>query len=145
MSHWFYSVRTGIFVLLHEYDRGLASEEIAFCYAGHKTPDINGVNNPVAEQMKNIGPIPRGWWRIAGMRDGGHLGPSVMPLVPFTETNTYDRSGFYIHGNGPSGTTEYSHGCIVTLRGLGGHASSLHAREYVGHLVNNGITTLEVV
>jgi type VI secretion system (T6SS) effector TldE1-like protein len=79
-----------------------------------------GRNNPAMQAVKNVGPIPQGSYRIhvrPGKNYPQRLGaPPVMSLVPAEGTNTFGRSGFFIHGNNRS--NDASHGCIVMDHGV---------------------------
>jgi hypothetical protein len=77
------------------------------CYSG--TGD--GRNNPSMEDVPNVGPIPRGRYRIGMAYDDAHLGPCVMHLDPLPGTNDFNRSAFRIHGNNAS--NDASHGCVI--------------------------------
>ena len=72
-----------------------------------------GRNNPAMEEDHDIGPIPRGKWAIGGAEDGTHLGPIAMPLTALGDTNTFGRSGFFIHGASSIHPSESSHGCVI--------------------------------
>lgn len=73
-----------------------------------------GLDNPDLQDVQNVGPIPQGLWTIGPAEDRpGTLGPCVMPLTPYDGTDTFDRSGFYIHGNSSAHPEGASHGCIV--------------------------------
>lgn len=80
-----------------------------------------GKNNPSFQGVKNTGPIPRGLWHIVGPPFTGH-GPYVLRLVPGNNTETFDRSGFLIHGDSLQKPGTASQGCIVLPR---------HVRELV--------------
>ena len=72
-----------------------------------------GKNNPVMQSVHSMGPIPCGHWTIDPARDDPHLGPCVMRLVPWPDTETFGRSGFYIHGDSHSHPGLASHGCPI--------------------------------
>lgn len=75
----------------------------------------DGKNNPDKECVKNVGPIPRGYYSI---------GPLVAKPTPVTLRLTADnpnyctpaRSGFLIHGDNSTHTA--SQGCIILSRGM---------------------------
>jgi hypothetical protein len=71
-----------------------------------------GRNNPAMESVKNVGPIPRGLYRIGKAYTHLHLGRVCMNLEPEPETDTHDRTDFRIHANNAS-TNDASHGCVV--------------------------------
>ncbi len=71
-----------------------------------------GHNEPDLQNIPNIGPIPVGLYKIgAAYDDIGKLGPCVMALDPLTDTNTFGRSLFRIHGDNVN--HDASHGCII--------------------------------
>jgi len=78
-------------------------------YSGHD----QGINNPVMEAVRSVGPIPRGFYHIGPAYDAPGLGPRVMPLTPVSH-DALGRSGFFIHGDSKKGNA--SHGCIVIAR-----------------------------
>lgn len=71
-------------------------------------------NNPDAEQLHNKGPIPQGEWGILGPPvDTSSHGPYVIHLYPKPGTETYERSGFLIHGDSKVIPGDASKGCII--------------------------------
>ena len=102
---WSYSQATG--QLTHD------GEYIAAGYAG-LGPDLN---KPDSQNIPFKGPLPRGTYNIGPpMADGGHMGPYVLPLSPWSGNNMFDRSGFYVHGDTPARDQFASNGCIVLDR-----------------------------
>src|SRR5262249_50933121 len=103
---------------------------MGFGYSGHP-PD--GVNNPAKEDVANVGPIPRGKWYIGQFVDKPHLGPCVAPLIPDSSTQTFGRSGFYIHGDNAQGNHSASDGCIILAPTIREQikASGIHAALFV--------------
>ena len=90
----------------------LASEDgsiEAAGYSGHG----EGVNNPDFQEQHDVGPIPRGTWTIGPAITHPRMGPLCMALTPDETTETFGRSGFFIHGDLPDGLRDASHGCIV--------------------------------
>lgn len=84
-------------------------------YSGHPP----ALNKPQLESWKGVGPIPRGTYAIGNARDGGHLGPCVMPLTRTDASETkpsFGRVGFYIHGGNPAHPAFSSDGCIILPR-----------------------------
>lgn len=77
------------------------------CYSG--TGD--GRNNPDMQDVRNVGPVPQGKYRIGYAFDDDRLGPDVMQLVPLPGTETFGRDGFLIHGNNKE--NDASHGCLI--------------------------------
>jgi|SRR5438067_6173148 len=76
-----------------------------------------GRNNPELEEVRNLGPIPRGRYRIGAAHDTADHGPHVMALAPVLH-NAHGRTGFLIHGDNSTHTA--SQGCII----LGPHIRS---------------------
>jgi hypothetical protein len=79
-----------------------------------------GLNNPAMQNVIDVGPLPRGRYKIApwieGLRDGDlkHLGPLTAELIPQPDENgsldwMLGRGGFYIHG------PIFSAGCMAQL------------------------------
>jgi hypothetical protein len=98
-------------------------------YSGRNT----GLNNPASENQANVGPIPRGTWRIGTPRRSPNTGPHVLDLTPIGHT-AHGRTGFQIHGdNTTPQPNDASHGCIILPRSV---------RETIS---NSGDTILNVV
>lgn len=105
-----YSQRTGELT-------GPDGQFLASGYAGRG----GGVNNPDAEGIPGVGPIPRGNWRIEEAKDKPWPGPSYH-LVPDDDTRkrvealNRDPDSFYIHAKSrdleQQGRGD-SHGCIA--------------------------------
>jgi hypothetical protein len=72
---------------------------------------LGGLNNPDAQSVPMVGPIPQGEYDIGQAHASDHLGPCVMALTPREGTDTHGRSGFYVHGD--SARHDASHGCVV--------------------------------
>jgi hypothetical protein len=79
-------------------------------FSGHE----EGLNNPLLQQIHAVGPIPQGCYTIGAPINHPKLGPFAMPLTPKPGTNTFGRSGFYLHGDSSADYDETaSLGCIV--------------------------------
>lgn len=76
----------------------------------------DGVNNPAAQNIPNIGPIPRGLYSIGVAFTHPKAGPMTMRLTPMKGTNTFGRDGFLIHGDNTSMNHTASNGCIIQNR-----------------------------
>lgn len=88
-------------------------ELIATGYAGIGA----GLNNPAAQNQPFVGPLPAGTYTIGTvMADGGHMGPYVLPLAPWSANQMFGRAGFFIHGDTPARDNTASNGCIVLDR-----------------------------
>lgn len=74
-----------------------------------------GKNNPALEYEPNIGPIPRGLYKIGAPEDldGGPQGAFVLPLAPDPANQMFGRSGFLIHGDSILHPGMASRGCII--------------------------------
>lgn len=83
-------------------------------YSGHGA----GLNDPDSEAIANVGPIPRGKWRIVRW-DEHHAdkGPIVAVLEPVGH-DAHGRSAFLIHGDNSLGNHSASHGCIILQRAV---------------------------
>jgi lipoprotein-anchoring transpeptidase ErfK/SrfK len=75
-----------------------------------------GKNNPKMENMKSIGPIPKGKYFIGEPYNSKNTGPFTMALSPYEDNKMYDRSGFAIHGDNRINPGTASHGCIILSR-----------------------------
>jgi hypothetical protein len=71
-----------------------------------------GLNNLDLEKEKNVGPIPRGEWKIGEAFKHDTKGPTVMRLTPVGH-DAHGRSGFLIHGDNKEMDHTASDGCIV--------------------------------
>ena len=80
-------------------------------YAQGYSGKDGGKNNALMENIRNIGSIPRGYYRISGYND--HKGPWTIVLEPVLETNTFGRSAFRIHGDNVRTPGRSSEGCII--------------------------------
>ena len=75
-------------------------------------------NVPADQLVQGQGPIPQGAWTIGPAENSGELGPLIMRLFPKAGTETFGRSGFFIHGDSLAHPGEASHGCIVLAHAL---------------------------
>ncbi|MCA1923163.1 tlde1 domain-containing protein [Buttiauxella noackiae] len=83
------------------------SELVETGYSG----SLTNKNNPDRQQVKGMGPLPRGTYRIAGHSTS--KGP-VTIILEQTSGDSFGRSAFRIHGervNKPAGFA--SEGCII--------------------------------
>lgn len=111
---WTYSQSTGVL-------RDPQEQIVATGYSGSGA----GRNNSALEHQRNVGPIPRGAYRIGIARHSVRTGPVSLDLMPDAATQTFGRSAFLAHGDNLSHTA--SHGCIVIPR---------HAREQIAGSVD---------
>lgn len=104
MSHAFYEQRSGKFTIIAISDDGGQERAVhqCTCSAGKGS----GRNNPSLEDVRSIGPLPRGEYVIREERHARFAAPSFR-LVPHPKNRMHGRDGFFIHG----GTN--SAGCIL--------------------------------
>jgi hypothetical protein len=76
----------------------------------------SGKNSPSMQAAKDVGPIPRGKWRMTGVVDSPHTGPFTIDLAPQPGTDTCGRGDFRIHGDSIADPGSASHGCIILPR-----------------------------
>lgn len=92
---------------------------LGVCYAGHP-PHVNDIS---AVNVKNIGPLPPGSYRMGTAYNNIHTGPLSIPLIPLAEQThspeenpfawLHGRNDFYIHGDSLNHPGYASDGCIV--------------------------------
>lgn len=70
-------------------------------------------NEPSAQNLPGLGPIPQGAYTIGPASDHGELGTYVMALEPDPANVMFGRSAFFIHGDSVAHAGAASHGCIV--------------------------------
>jgi len=121
-----FSTTTGI---LESTDGGI----FACGYAGFGA----GKLNPALEHVHDVGPIPRGRYKIQyidtnGAAYEGKKAP-VFRLLPLPGTNTFGRAGFLIHGDSVPAPGTASHGCVIVAHNV---------REAIR---TRGYTELEVI
>ncbi len=80
-------------------------------------------NDPSAEGIEDVGPIPRGYWKLASLELTTPLhGPYVIVLKPYQLTRTRiveelrrDPDSFRIHGDSVVHSGAASGGCMIQL------------------------------
>ena len=106
---------------------GVLSCENGFLATGYAGADA-GKNNPAMQDVKNVGPLPRGVYTITGPEcvattfpcpdchgaTAHRHGPYVLRLHPVEGNEMFGRAGFLIHGDNGHGTA--SEGCICISR-----------------------------
>lgn len=68
-------------------------------------------NNFAYTTVRAVGPIPVGLYRRGPIKEGSHMGPYAIALIPCGGQDMYGRSAFYMHGDNASG--DASQGCII--------------------------------
>ena len=100
---WTYKQSTGEII-----DAG--GEVVGVGYAGVGA----GLNNPAAEQLHCIGPLPIGYYTIGPLQaHHAQLGANVAELMPDPANTMFGRSGFFLHGRKSATDMCASEGCIV--------------------------------
>lgn len=76
-----------------------------------------GKNNPKLEAVRDVGPIPCGFWKVCGPPyDTSEHGPYVLRIEPEPGTETFGRVGFLMHGDSLQHPGQASKGCIILER-----------------------------
>src|SRR5215813_11458970 len=78
-------------------------------YAGHGP----GVNNPLMQDQHDIGPLPRGRYKMTALIDSPHTGLATIILDPDPANQMFGRSGFRIHGDNAAANHTASNGSII--------------------------------
>ena len=106
--YWEYSQSTGNITYV---DKSTGERtQIGSGYSGKG----EGLNNPSLQNTPNVGPIPQGSYDIGNATTS--KGPLTIPLFPHTDTNTFGRDAFRIHGDNHQMNQSASEGCIITSR-----------------------------
>lgn len=95
---------------LHDYLMGI-------CYSGYGL----GLNNPLLENVKRIGPMCRGMYDIVGNPfDSPKHGRFCLRFQPRPETIMFGRSGLLFHGDSIiyPGLEIASEGCVIGLHSV---------------------------
>jgi Protein of unknown function (DUF2778) len=107
---WTYEQRTG--VLRHN------GEAVGTGYAGIDTVTVQGKNNPEAQDVPDVGPLPVGFYAIGPAHKEPILGAVAMRLTPDPANQMFGRGGFFIHADAIQHPGFASHGCIVLCLAL---------------------------
>jgi len=81
-----------------------------------KNPE--GKNNPGAQNLHDIGPLPQGFYAIGPPVNTVTHGPYVLPLDPVPSNEMFGRSEFKIHGDCIVDPGKASEGCIIMARAV---------------------------
>jgi len=97
-------------------------------------------NDPAAQHVPNMGPIPCGKYTIEAPIDSPSHGPYAMHLVPDPENEMFGRSAFMIHGDSLHAPGSASEGCIIMPRAAREAIwqSGDHRLEVIGQLIEQG-------
>ena len=74
---------------------------------------IHGRNNPQAQALHCIGPLPVGWYTMGEPFHHPALGPLTFQLTPDGGNEMFGRTGFFMHGASATDPLNSSEGCIV--------------------------------
>jgi len=85
----------------------LDGKELTTGYSGHG----EGKNNPAMENVRGVGPIPAGLWRISKPREYKEM-KDCFDLEPIGH-DAHGRTEFLIHGDSKTHPGSRSIGCIV--------------------------------
>lgn len=79
-----------------------------------------GINNHAMQNVKNVGPIPIGFYTFGEVVLKSHLGPFAIPLLPDSDNQMWGRSAFYVHGDHDNTypPQSASDGCIILARAV---------------------------
>lgn len=104
-------------------------------YAGHGI----GLDNPDAQDMHDVGPLPQGKYTIGPAYTSRRCGPVTMDLRPDPANDMFGRFAFRLHGDlidGPPNSA--SDGCVILGRMIRQQIAESPDREF---LVVAGMTT----
>lgn len=106
-------------------------ELLAVGYSGHG----EGLNNPAMQNVKNVGPIPVGYYSMGHPFDAPDTGEYSIPLIPHDGNEMFGRDGFRMHGDkiGHVGEFLASDGCII--QSLGTRVGCWESGDHVVHVV----------
>lgn len=76
----------------------------------------SGKNNPTEENIRDVGPIPEGFYDIEPPENSPTHGPFALRLMPDVGNSMFGRSEFLIHGDSLESPGNASEGCIVIAR-----------------------------
>lgn len=91
-----------------------SGNRVACGYAGRDA----GKNNPDMQDVKGIGPLPRGMYVASAPVDDQVVGKYAMRLTPSPTNEMFGRTSFFLHGDSAENPGLASHGCIVASRAV---------------------------
>ena len=101
---WIFKIAAGLIL------RDGGAGALGSAYSGHG----EGRDNVSKEAVKDVGPLPEGYYTIGPPYTDPHKGPLVMRLTPDPGNKMNGRGSFLIHGDNAAG--DASLGCIVASR-----------------------------
>jgi len=103
MSNWRYQIST------HTLTGPSGTTVSTDGWAGHG----EGLNNVAMQDVKNVGPLPVGWYTFEEPHDSPHTGPYTMNLTPDAGNEMHDRGDFRCHGAAFEHPELSSDGCMI--------------------------------
>lgn len=100
-------------MLTYKQSTGELFQDGALLGVGYAGMPPTGKNNPAAQEIHDIGPIPQGLYTLATPDNDPKLGAFAIPLLPDAGNQMFDRAGFYMHGDSFAHPGRASEGCIV--------------------------------
>ena len=85
---------------------------------GNEGANPEGVNNHDMQNVKSIGPLPCGTYRMGDVIQQSHLGVFAIPLIPDAANEMFGRGGFFCHGDTKEMNQSASQGCIIQSRAV---------------------------
>ncbi len=103
---------------LYSQSTGRVTKDDKFYGVGYAGNNKEGrcKDNPLAQNIKNHGPLPQATYTMTEVVEGTHMGPFAIKLLPEPSSQMFGRSEFYIHGDDGAGTA--SDGCICVSQVL---------------------------
>ena len=80
---------------------------------GYSGAEPNGKNNPLAQSLTDVGPIPQGTYTVEEPVDTIEHGPYALALTPDPANEMFGRAGFLMHGDSFTHPGNASEGCII--------------------------------
>jgi len=104
--------------MIYDQETGQFTSDICSIFGYGYSGNGEGKNNPIMEDIKNTGPLPKGKYTIGKPYDSPHTGPFTLPLEPHEDNNMFNRGDFKIHGDSISEPGTASNGCIILPRSV---------------------------
>lgn len=101
---------------------------LAHGYAGAD----KGINDPAQHHVRNVGPLPRGLYRMMHPAvKHPRLGQVAIQLEPDPYNEMFGRSGLWIHGDNARNNRSASQGCPIFARTVRDALNASHDRWLV--------------
>jgi hypothetical protein len=114
------------------------SRLVCFCYSGGgRGPTFHAAhkNNPLSQNLRGLGPIPQGLYKILPPADAS-VGAYSFRLIPHDDNEMFGRSAFLIHADAvnPETRGRISEGCIIPTQSPDGTLTWLALRKHINTL-----------